>query len=83
MSDDVEEAFSGARRTVSWERARFGIDKLEAVECLGSWFPYKLETMIEKLKGLQAGEVEEIGGDEVTERVIINVEDIDADEEDE
>lgn len=83
MSDDVERVFSGARRTVSWERARIGIDKLEAVECLDSWLPCKLEKMIDRLEGLQEGEVEEIGGNEVRERVIINVEDVDVDEDDE
>jgi hypothetical protein len=81
MSDDVERVFSGARRTVSWERAKLGIDKIEAVECLGSWVPLKLEAMIDRLDGLQAEEIEEIEGDEVSERVIINVEDIDDDEE--
>jgi hypothetical protein len=83
MSDDVEGAFSGGRRTVSWERARIGIDKLEAVECLNSWLPCKLETMIDRLEALQAGEIEEIEGDEVSERVVINVEDIDTDEDNE
>ncbi len=83
MSDDVERVFSGARRTVSQERARIGIDKLKAVECLGSWLPCKLETIIDQLERLQVGEVAEIGGDKVSERVIINVEDINADKEDE
>jgi hAT family C-terminal dimerisation region len=81
MSDDVERVFSGARRTVSWERAKLGIDKIEAVECLDSWVPCKLEVMIDRLDGLQAGEIEEIEGDEVSEHVIINVEDIDDDQE--
>ena len=43
MSDDVERVFSGCRRTISWERARLGLDKVEAVECLGSWFPLNAE----------------------------------------
>jgi len=43
MSDDVERVFSGCRRTISWERARLGVDKVEAVECLGSWFPLNAE----------------------------------------
>lgn len=93
MSDDVERVFLGARRTVSWERARLGIDKIEAVECLDSWLPCKFEAIIDQLEGLQAGEREETGSgedsdrdkdsDEDSERVIINVEDIDTDEEDE
>jgi len=80
MSDDVEQAFSGARRTISWERARIGIDKVEAVECLGSWLPCKLEAMIERLEGILTEETEDVGGDEVSERVVINVQDDDTDE---
>jgi hypothetical protein len=37
MSDEPERVFSGARRTVSWERARMGADTLEKVECLKHW----------------------------------------------
>jgi hypothetical protein len=49
----MADAFTGCRRTISWERARLGLDKVEAVECLGSWFPLNLEdedrdTMIPK-----------------------------------
>jgi len=43
MIDDVERVFSGCHRTISWERARLGLDKVEAVECLGSWFPLNAE----------------------------------------
>jgi hypothetical protein len=43
MSDDVERVFSGCRRTISWERARLGLDKVEAVECLGRCFPLNAE----------------------------------------
>jgi hypothetical protein len=37
MSDEPERVFSGARRTVSWERAQMGPDTLEKVECLKHW----------------------------------------------
>jgi hAT family C-terminal dimerisation region len=43
MSDDVERVFSGSRRTISWDRIRLGLDKVDAIECLGSWFPLNLE----------------------------------------
>jgi hypothetical protein len=37
MSDEVERVFSGARRTISWERARISAAKVEQVECVGNW----------------------------------------------
>jgi hypothetical protein len=37
MSDEPERVFSGARRTVSWERAQMGAETLECVECLKHW----------------------------------------------
>ena len=37
MSDEVERVFSGARRTVSWERSRISATKIEQVECMGNW----------------------------------------------
>lgn len=37
MSDKAERVFSGARRTISFDRARLGVDAIEMSECLGSW----------------------------------------------
>jgi hypothetical protein len=37
MSDDPERAFSGARRTISWDRARLGPANIEKTELLGNW----------------------------------------------
>jgi hypothetical protein len=37
MSAEPERVFSGARRTVSWERAQIGPETLERVECLKHW----------------------------------------------
>jgi len=37
MSDEPERVFSGARRTISWERMQFGPESIEKVECLKSW----------------------------------------------
>ena len=37
MSDEPERVFSGARRTVSWERMRLGPEMIERLECLKSW----------------------------------------------
>jgi asparagine synthetase A len=37
MSDELERVFSGARRTVSWERSQLDIQTLECIECLKHW----------------------------------------------
>ncbi len=36
-STDPESAFSGGRRTLSWDRERMTCKNLEKVECIGSW----------------------------------------------
>jgi hypothetical protein len=36
-SAEAERAFSGARRTASWERLKMSCDRLERVECIGNW----------------------------------------------
>jgi hypothetical protein len=37
MSDEPERVFSGARRTISWERAKLGSLNIERTECLKHW----------------------------------------------
>jgi hAT family dimerisation domain. len=37
MSDEPERVFSGARRTISWDRAQMSAETLENVECLKHW----------------------------------------------
>ena len=37
MSDEPEQVFSGARRTVSWDRAQMDAETLEKTECLKHW----------------------------------------------
>jgi len=37
MSAEVERIFSGARRTLSWDRASLSPDTVEMIECLGHW----------------------------------------------
>jgi hypothetical protein len=37
MSAEPERVFSGARRTVSWERAQMDPETLEMTECLKHW----------------------------------------------
>jgi len=37
MSAEPERVFSGARRTISWERARLGAETIEKLECLKHW----------------------------------------------
>ena len=38
MSDESERVFSGARRTISWDRAQLSAETIERVECLKSWY---------------------------------------------
>lgn len=42
MSDEPERTFSGARRTLSWERAQLSPGKLEELECSKNWIKTKL-----------------------------------------
>lgn len=37
MSAESERVFSGARRTITWERHRLGAEVVEQSECLKSW----------------------------------------------
>jgi hypothetical protein len=37
MSTEPERVFSGARRTISWDRTRLGSKMVEYSECLKSW----------------------------------------------
>jgi hypothetical protein len=37
MSDEPERVFSGARRTISWDRMQLGRENIEKIECLKSW----------------------------------------------
>jgi len=37
MSDEPERVFSGARRTISWDRTQLEPETVEAVECLKHW----------------------------------------------
>ncbi len=37
MSDSPERAFSGGRRTISWERAQLEPRTMEMLECLKNW----------------------------------------------
>ena len=37
MSADPERVFSGARRTISWDRMQLGASVIEKGECLKSW----------------------------------------------
>ena len=37
MSAEPERVFSGARRTISWDRMQLGQEIIEKVECLKSW----------------------------------------------
>jgi hypothetical protein len=37
MSAEAERVFSGARRTISWDRAQLGGHMVQMTECLKSW----------------------------------------------
>jgi hypothetical protein len=37
MSDELERVFSGARRTVSWDRGQMEAETIEIRECLKHW----------------------------------------------
>lgn len=37
MSAESERVFSGARRTITWERHKLGADVVERTECIKSW----------------------------------------------
>ncbi len=37
MSDEPERVFSGARRTISWDRMQLGASNIEKTQCLKSW----------------------------------------------
>jgi hAT family C-terminal dimerisation region len=45
MSDEAERVFSGARRTISWDRCRLMPDIIEAAECLKHY--YRTQTDVE------------------------------------
>jgi hypothetical protein len=63
MSSEPERIFSGARRTISWDRARLGGRNIERTECLKSWIHSNLTAGV----GLITQEVVEevLGDDEV------------------
>ena len=42
MSAEAERVFSGARRTISWERASLSARTIERLECLKHWLKSKL-----------------------------------------
>jgi hypothetical protein len=37
ISDEPERVFSGARRTISWERAQLSAESIKRLECLKNW----------------------------------------------
>ena len=43
MSAEVEQVFSGARRTISWERMRLGSERIENNECLKSFIRIRMK----------------------------------------
>ena len=55
MSAEVEQVFSSARRTMSWERMRLGSERIENNECLKSFIRIRMkqdDEYIEELRKL-------------------------------
>ena len=52
MSAEPERVFSGARRTISWERMQLGEDTIEILECLKHW---KRSGLVEEIIGIDEG----------------------------
>src|ERR1700694_4613291 len=52
MSDEPERVFSGARRTISWDRAQLGWESIERGECLKHW---KTHGILERVVQQQGG----------------------------
>lgn len=53
MSSEAERVFSGAKHTISDERASLQIDTIQALECLKSWFRADLLTQEQLTKAFQ------------------------------
>ena len=55
MSAEVEQVFSSARRTISWEQMRLGSERIENNECLNSFIQIRMkqdDEYIEELRKL-------------------------------
>ena len=51
MSDELERVFSGARRTVTWDRGQIEAETIEMRECLKHWKKNGiLDTFFEEIK---------------------------------
>ena len=46
MSDEPERVFSGARRTITWDKAQMEPDTIEMRECLKHWKKSKILNQI-------------------------------------
>jgi hypothetical protein len=46
MSDEPERVFSGARRTITWDKAQMEPDTIEIRECLKQWKKSKILNQI-------------------------------------
>ena len=57
-SAEPERAFSGARRTASWDRLRMKPQTLEQIECIGNWL--REELIVPYAKGGQGPELVEL-----------------------
>ena len=58
MSDEPERVFSGARRTISWDRIRLGVSNIEKTQCLKSWIASGVisEEVLEDGDGIERSE---------------------------
>jgi hypothetical protein len=53
MSAEPERVFSGARRTISWERMQLGEETIERLECLKSWIRTRLCENIPEFQSIE------------------------------
>lgn len=64
MSAEPERVFSGARRTISWERMQLGEETIQMLECLKHWIRSGLVTDIVDMENVDNEEEE---GDDTDE----------------
>jgi hypothetical protein len=62
MSAESERVFSGARRTISWERHQLGADVVEQSECIKSWLRVFMQDGAEAVKLVALSDLPADGG---------------------
>jgi len=63
MSDNPERVFSGARRTISWDRARLGPANIKKTKLLGNW---NKNDLIQQLYIMADDEIVDVGSSDIS-----------------